>query len=255
MKISIVTPSYNSGSYIEETIQSIQNQTYTNIEHIIIDGNSADRTIDIVKKYNNIHWISEPDTGQSNAINKGFKLATGDILAWQNADDLYLPDTFKTVVEYFENNPDIDIVYGYYKLIDEKSRWICDVKPVRWSVWKFKHRRFVPLQPTVFWRRKVQEKVMPLDESLHYTMDVDFFAKAVINHFRFELIPEYLGAFRVHKDSKTQNKNNESKVKKELLTVLSRNFNYTFLNKCIFHFFYYRARIAGTIKQNISLFS
>lgn len=247
MKISIVTPTYNSAAYLEETIHSILNQSYKNFEHIIIDGQSTDNTVDLIKKYSHIQWFSEKDNGQSNAINKGFRLATGDILAWQNSDDLYFPDTFETVVDFFQKNPDVDIVYGYYQLIEAGGEWICDVKPIDWNLWLFAHGRFVPVQPTVFWRRKVYELVGDLDESLHYCMDVDFYCRSS-KEFKFACIHKFLGKFRVHPQSKTQNVANIKKIRQEWKAILSHSFNYSFMDSLICDFFYYRSLLAKSLK-------
>jgi len=195
MKISIVTPTYNSENYVQQTLDSIHNQSYKNIEHIVVDGLSTDKTLDIVKSYPQIKWTSEKDNGQSHAINKGFRMATGDIFAWQNADDIYCENALETVVNFFTNNPDVDVVYGSYKLIDSEGNWICDVNPIEWNEWLFAHGRFVPLQPTVFWRKRVADEVGTLNEELHYCMDVDFFARAVKRGFRFAKIPAVIGAF------------------------------------------------------------
>lgn len=106
--VSIVTPSYNKGCFIEETILSVKNQTYPYIEHIVMDGGSTDGTLDILRKYaNNITWLSEPDEGQSDAINKGWRRAKGQILGWLNADDTYMPWAVQTAVEFLAENPDV----------------------------------------------------------------------------------------------------------------------------------------------------
>lgn len=248
MKISIVTPCYNSGQHIEATIKSIWSQDYQNFEHIVMDGLSKDNTVDIVKRYPGIRLFSERDTGQSNALNKGFRKTTGDILAWQNADDIYHPGAFKKVVEVFEQHPEIDLIYGNYTLIRPDDSWICDVYPPTWNEWKFIHGRFVPLQPTVFWRRKVYETVGDLDELLHYCMDVDFFSRCVLKKFRFQHVDFMLGGFRVHDESKTQNASNRERVAAEYLSVLSRNFHYNLFDKSVFKFFEVRSRLAKTIK-------
>jgi glycosyltransferase involved in cell wall biosynthesis len=248
MKISVITPTFNSEQFVQDTIESIEVQTYKNYEHIIIDGESTDGTLSIVKKFNNITFISEKDSGQSNALNKGFKLASGDILAWQNADDLYVPEAFETVRNFFISNPKVDIVYGDYQLIDSGGKWICDVYPIEWDAWMFMHGRFVPMQPTVFWRRRVFEKVGFLNEDLHYCMDVDFFSRALVNGFIFKKIGKTLGKFRVHSESKTQNLLNERKVNAEYKNVLARSFNYKPLDSFFFECLTLRSRIAKRMK-------
>lgn len=249
MKISIITPVYNCEKYIRETIESIANQNYKNFEHIVIDAASNDNTLEIIKEYNHIKYLSEKDNGQSEAINKGFRIAQGDILAWQNADDIYFPDTFETVINFFIKNPEVDIVYGYYQLIGSASEWICDVFPIQWNRWMFVHGRFCPPQPTVFWRRRVFKAIEELDEKLHYCMDVDFYSRAVNKEFKFERIPKMIGKFRIHNQSKTQNKNNEKKVYEEYKNVLSTRFNYTFIDSLVFEFFKIRAMLSKNIKQ------
>lgn len=249
MKISIVTPTFNSESYIRDTMLSVSSQSYKNFEHIVVDGLSQDRTAAIVKEFHHATFISEKDKGQSDAINKGLKMATGDILAWQNADDLYFDNAFQSVVDFFQKNPETDIVYGYYQLIDSNGQWICDVYPRQWSLWMFAHGRFCPMQPTVFWRRRVSDVTGHLDESLHYCMDVDFFSRIAKHGFKFARIPTMLGKFRVHPESKTHNSVNENKVAIEYKNVLSRNFDYTYLDSLFFRFFQQRARIAKSVKQ------
>ena len=248
MKFSIVTPSYNSGAYIEETIQSVRQQSYKNFEHIVIDGCSTDNTTAILEQHDHLCWVSEPDRGQSDAINKGFRLADGDIFAWQNADDLYFPQTFETVAAFFQQHPSVDFVYGYYQLIDTDGEWICDVRPGEWNQWLFAHGRGSPLQPTVFWRRRISERVGEIDERLHYCMDIDFFARAC-KHFSFRRIPEMLGQFRVHPESKTQAGTNRQKIMKENREVLSRHFDYSRLDHALFTAFRYRARLARSVKE------
>jgi glycosyltransferase involved in cell wall biosynthesis len=248
MKISIITPSYNSEKYIRETMESIHDQSYTNFEHIVVDGLSGDKTSEIVRSYNDIIFVSEKDSGQSNAINKGFRLVTGDIVAWQNADDTYLPGAFEKVASVFKANPHIDVVYGNYQLIDSVGKWVCDVKPIEWNAWMFSHGRFVPMQPTVFWRRKVLDDLGPLDETLHYCMDVDYFSRMVKKGAVFKLIPELLGQFRVHASSKTQNRDNEKIVEREHRMVLARNFNYSVFDFVIFEALRLRAKLAKKVK-------
>ena len=102
LKISVITPSFNSGEYLEDAIQSVLIQQYPSFEHIVVDGGSTDGTMDILRKYNHITWISEPDKGQSDAMNKGFKMSTGDIIVYLNADDYFLPGAFNRVIPYFD---------------------------------------------------------------------------------------------------------------------------------------------------------
>ena len=123
--VSIITPSFNKGPYIEETLQSVRNQTYPHIEHIVIDGGSTDETLPILEKYSgDIVWISEPDKGQSDAINKGWRRSHGEIIVYLNADDTYLPDAVEIAVNYFLQHPETGMIYGDGILSDEKGRFL-----------------------------------------------------------------------------------------------------------------------------------
>src|SRR6266540_1502850 len=124
--ISIITPSYNQAPYLEQTIQSVLGQDYPRLEYIVVDGASTDNSFEIIKKYNDrlAYWISEKDSGQAEAINKGFARAGGEILAWLNSDDYYLPNTISAVVKCFEENPDVVMVYGDMLAVDGKGRTI-----------------------------------------------------------------------------------------------------------------------------------
>jgi glycosyltransferase involved in cell wall biosynthesis len=248
MKFSIVTPSFNSAAYIEATLRSIADQGYPDVENIVMDGGSRDGTVDILRRFPGVTWTSEKDAGQSDALNKGFRRCTGDILAWQNADDLYLPGAFAAVAECFRSHPEVDVVYGDYQLVRGDGSWLCDVRAVEWNPWLFSHGRFVPMQPTAFWRRRVYEQIGDLDVGLHYCMDVDFFAKAA-KRFKFRRIPAMLGQFRVHEGSKTQNRANDRKVKAEHHKVLSAHFGYGPVDSAIFHLFRVRSRLAQTVKS------
>jgi len=202
-RISIVTPSYNQGPYIEETIRSVLLQRYPNLEYIIIDGGSTDNSIEIIKKYEPwiTYWASERDHGQSHAINKGLKKSRGDIVAYLNSDDIYLPGTIQKVARYFDKHDSVDIVYGDCRIIDEKSKMIAQWCSRVFDLFSELCLNFI-YQPTSFIRRRVIRKVGYFDENLHYTMDVDYWYRAGC-HFEFEYIPEVLACFRVSSDSKT----------------------------------------------------
>ncbi len=250
MKFSIITPSYNSEKYISDTIESIENQSIQDVEHIVVDGASDDDTINIVNKYQGITLISEPDNGQSDAINKGLKKASGDIVAWQNADDIYLPHCFERVADFFEENSDVKMVYGYYQRIDPQVKKLADVHPPSYKKWKFKYGRFYPVQPSVFFRKEVFEELGYLDESLHYCMDIDLYCR-IVGRYKIGRIPHMLGAFRVHDESKTQNKENYAQVKEELFKVLNRYYTYSSIGKMLFEIFQARAKIGAYLKDEI----
>ncbi len=179
--VSIVTPSYNQAQFVEETIRSVLLQGYPNIEYIIIDGGSTDGTVDIIRRYEDrlAYWISEPDEGQSDAINKGWKNSSGDILAWINSDDTYCPETIRVVAEIFRENDDIVLVSGAGNTIDIFGKTVSfatrspDINPYT----MLKHCGGVPSQPSVFFRKRVLDEVGFLNSELHYVMDWEFWIR------------------------------------------------------------------------------
>lgn len=204
-KISIVTPSFNQGAFIARTIDSVISQQYPNLEYFVQDGGSHDETVSVLKSYGDQldGWTSEPDSGQSQAINRGFQRATGDIMAWLNSDDILLPGALDVVAEYFERNPHVDVVYGNRLMIDENDfeigRWILpghDSDVLAWA-------DFIP-QETMFWRRSMWEKAGgQIDESFRFAMDWDLLLRFKKAGARFGHIPKFLGAFRIHESQKT----------------------------------------------------
>lgn len=181
-KVSIITPSFNQGKYLEDTILSVVTQSYPNLEYIIVDGGSKDNSLEIIKKYTEkykfIKWVSESDAGQSNAINKGFKLSTGDIVAWLNSDDTYCSDSIANAVDFFYSNSDLDLMYGNANIIDEKGIFKEKFSLVEnYNLERLKNINIFIMQPTTFWKREVFDKVGFLDESLYYTMDWDFWIR------------------------------------------------------------------------------
>src|SRR5580698_1837618 len=160
--ISVITPSFNQGRFIGEAIASVDLQSYNNCEHLVIDGMSTDATARIMRnlmegrRHPCISWISEPDTGQSEALNKGFKLAKGDIIGWLNSDDRYLPGCFEHVVRVFEENPQVDIVYGDYRLVNELGNSIQTRREIEFSAFVLQYHRvlYIPTT-TTFFRRKI----------------------------------------------------------------------------------------------------
>ena len=181
--VSIITPSFNCADYIENTIIKIQNQTYQNIEHIVIDGGSIDNTVEILKKYQDkITWISEKDTGMYDAINKGFKMANGEILTYINTDDFYESNkTIEIVVDKFKEYKSIDFTYGHCSFVDENGRFMYTYKaPKFMKEYSIAFPRGTFAQPTCFWRRKVHK---PFDDTLQYVADAKFFRYLCKNHF------------------------------------------------------------------------
>src|SRR5678816_1809657 len=170
--VSIVTPSYNQASYLEKTIQSVLKQDYPRIEYIVVDGASTDDSYEIIEKYNDrlAYWISEKDSGQAEAINKGFARAKGEILAWLNSDDYYVPDTISAVVKCFDENPEVVMVYGDMLAVDETGQIINILKYKQLSLEDLLCFQIIG-QPSVFFRRKKKKKTGLLDTSFHFMLD------------------------------------------------------------------------------------
>ncbi len=196
--MSIVTPSLNQGRFIEETILSVKNQTYPRIEHIVIDGGSKDGTLEILKKYSDsLIWISEPDKGQSDAINKGWRMSKGEILAYLNSDDTYMPWAVETAVKFFVENPDVGMVYGKCKIINESSEVVGEIEGNQFDLREaLLHVRHGIPQPAVFLRRAVIDNVGYLDTNLHFSMDLDLWIRISLR-FKMTYIPTLLANFRV----------------------------------------------------------
>jgi glycosyltransferase involved in cell wall biosynthesis len=201
--ISIVTPSFNQGAYLEETILSVLNQNYEPLEYIVIDGGSSDNSVEIIRTYKDrlAFWISEPDKGQTSALNKGFRKATGDIIAYLNSDDLYQPGALARVAAEF-SAPECHWLSGTCLFFDETGTKHHERRPppVLRSRW-FDHCWLS--QPAVFWRRDLFDQVGLFDETLHYGMDYDFWMRLVMAGERCRFIDEPVAAFRWHSLSKT----------------------------------------------------
>lgn len=203
--ISIVIPSFNQAYYLEKTIKSILDQKYPNLELIVVDGASTDGSKQIIESYSNdLHWwCSEPDSGQTNGLNKGFKHANGEIMAWLNADDQIPPGTLARVAHYMGKNADTDVVYGHRILIDEDDqeigRWIMPAHNDRVLTWA----DFIP-QETLYWRRSLWEQVgKKLDESFKFAMDWDLLLRFREVEAKIVRLPYFMGLFRVHARQKT----------------------------------------------------
>lgn len=203
LKISIITPSFNQSAYIDNTIQSVLNQDYPNIEYIIIDGGSTDGSVDIIKQYQDklAYWVSEPDNGQSDALNKGFKRATGDIVAWINSDDMYVAGAFAKAAKYFNDHPDVDMIYGNCDLVDEQGKILIYQRAAEFDLKKLVRMCMIP-QPSVFMRRKMLDELGYLDTSFRYVMDYDLWLRAE-RGYNIRHLDAILSCFRLHDSSKT----------------------------------------------------
>jgi glycosyltransferase involved in cell wall biosynthesis len=210
-KVSIITPSFNQGEFLEETIRSVLLQGYPNLEYIIIDGGSNDNSVEIIKKYDTwlTYWVSEPDRGQSHAINKGFKRATGDVIAWLNSDDTYMPDTLFKVVNYLINHPLKSIVYGSALFIDKYSKPLNKYRgrPLSRGLKRMKFWKGwgIP-QPTLFFKHELLKLYGDLDESFHYALDYEWIIRVTTKE-KAHFLKDVLATYRIHGGSKTSDWN------------------------------------------------
>lgn len=204
-KITIVTPSFNQGEFLEDTILSILDQGYQNLEYIVIDGGSSDNSIEIIRKYAEelTYWVSEPDRGQSHAINKGLQLASGEILTWINSDDILMPGALDAVADSFSRNRDAGFIYGDCLILNEdgNSIYANRVSSYDWGV--LLYARSLINQPASFFRNDVLDKIGFLDEKLDYCLDLEFWARAAHSGIKFHMLPRLLAGFRLHRLSKT----------------------------------------------------
>ena len=202
--VTIVTPSYNQGCFIRATIESVLSQDYPHVEYIIMDGGSTDETASVVKDYaSRLTFISEKDRGQSHAINKGFRMAQGSILAWLNSDDLYLPGCIRSAVDSFQRNAAAGAVYGEGYLIDYSGNTSCRFPHTEaFNLWKLVFLSDYILQQSVYFRKEVLEDLGYLDEDLHYTMDWDILIRIGMK-YHMEYVPEYMGCLREYPESKS----------------------------------------------------
>lgn len=217
-----MTPSYNQGRYIEDTIRSVLTQDYPDVEYIVVDGESTDETVEILRKYESrLSWISEKDGGQADAVNKGFRRAKGEIFGWLNSDDTYLPGAIPKVMQYFQAHPEIDMVYGEGYHIDEKGNII-----ERYPAESFDFERLSEIcficQPTVFFRARVFEEIGSLDINLQYCPDYDYWIR-VAKRFSIGYLNEYLANSRLHEKGKTLSRRVEAHG--EILRVVKRHYD------------------------------
>jgi len=207
IKISIITPSYNQGKFIEQTIQSVLNQTYKNIEYILVDGGSTDNTMEIVDRYRNRidMVISEKDKGQSDAINKGFKQATGELVGWINSDDILYPDCIERIVELYNLHPGGSIYYGAtLDCIDREGKLLYKSTHKIPNRDHLLNKNYSVIQQGSFYNSQLVKKIGYLDESIYYSMDLDLWLRLLSENDKiYSYQSQALASFRIWEDTKT----------------------------------------------------
>jgi glycosyltransferase involved in cell wall biosynthesis len=202
LRVSVVMPSLNQGEFIRTAIDSVLDQDYTPIELIVVDGRSTDGTVDILREYDDrLQWVSESDGGQTPAINKGFRMATGEIIGWLNADDLYLPGAVRTAVEFLIRRESADLVYGDADHVDRDGRFIAPYPTEPFSLSRLQQTCFI-CQPAVFFRRRVFDRVGLLDEYFSSAMDYDYWVR-IAQRGEIAYCPVRLAQSRLHRGAKT----------------------------------------------------
>jgi glycosyltransferase involved in cell wall biosynthesis len=213
--ISIVTPSLNQASFIEGAIQSVLQQKGVPLEYIVVDGGSLDRTLEILRNYgSDLKWISEPDKGQADAVNKGFRLTRGAILGWLNADDLYCPGVLSKVVKQFKDDSDLMMIYGDAHHVDAEGGFLEKYPSDEFRLESLAFHCFI-CQPACFFRRSLVETAGYLDVRLNYALDLDLWIRLGTlqkqnPRWKFRYVRELFALTRMHRDNKTLSKRQES---------------------------------------------
>lgn len=243
--ISVITPSFNQARFILKNIESVLEQGLEDFEHIVIDGGSTDGTVELLKLYPHLMWVSEPDRGQSDALNKAMAMSRGEVIAWINSDDFYAPGALKAVRDFFVAHPAARLVCGNTVRVDEQGQLTRQAPPKleRWkllSPWKGQTGIF---QQGIFFHREVYDRCGPFDVALNYAMDYDFFLRAT-QLYPIHYISADLGCFRVYDESKTGRgwEPFQREVDLVLTRYVRRMRGSAAARWCTFRFYLYRAR-------------
>jgi glycosyltransferase involved in cell wall biosynthesis len=263
--VSIITPSFNQGQFLAATIESVLGQEGDfYLDYLIMDGGSKDDSVEIIKRNDRLllekgwpvkcrgityRWASEKDRGQADAIIKGFNQAKGDILAWLNSDDLYLPGTLQTVAAFFRDNPDTALLYGDAHYCDSEGKIIGRYPTEGFDLNKLAYRNFF-CQPSTFFRKTAYEAVGGLDDTLNFTMDYDLFIR-MGKQLDCRYLPQFLSQYRLHETSKTIHSDDLFQYHEEILRLTLKHFNWAPLNQIYGSCNYYcQSRLPGGLKRS-----
>lgn len=204
MLVSIVTPSFNQANYLDATIRSVLEQDYPQIEYFVMDGGSTDGSVEIIQKYADRlkGWVSEPDHGQTDALNKGFSRSNGDIFAWLNSDDTYNPGAVSAAVRFLEDHPDVGMVYGDANYINGEGKIIGRFPAAQTDLRRLREGYVHIPQQSAFFRAELWRKVAPLDPSFYFAMDYDLWVR-LARQAPLVYVPSIWANFRLHGDAKT----------------------------------------------------
>ncbi len=243
--LSIVTPSYNQGQYLAATIESVLGQEgIFDLDYIIIDGGSTDDSVEVIRRYEQLlnegswqvkcrgirfRWISENDRGQTDAIMKGFRMAEGEILAWLNSDDTYLPGALQRAVDVFVKGPEVSVLYGRTYFTDANGEIIGKYPTEPFNYKRLALFNFI-CQPSTFFRKRAFTEVGGLDMNLHFSMDYDLWIR-LAKKFGFSYLPEFLSTYRLHEESKTISPTVALANHKEALDAVTRHYGWSPLNR------------------------
>ena len=243
--ITIITPSFNQGMFIRRTIESVMIQGVPALEHLVFDGGSKDETIEVLKSFNHaVSWISQPDRGQTHAVNKGLIAARGDIIGWLNSDDIYYPGAVVSVMNIFNQHPDVEILYGMADHIDEHDNCIEPYYNEPWNYERLKEICFI-CQPAVFFRRSVVERYGLLDEGLRYCMDYEYWLR-IGRETPFYYLEQKLAGSRLYRETKTLG--SAVAVHQEILAMLKKRVG-TVPGRWIFGYAHVVARESGLTRE------
>ncbi|TLS52019.1 glycosyltransferase [Paenibacillus antri] len=246
-RISIVTPSYNQGKFIKRTIDSVFDQEIEGLEMIVFDGGSTDETVEVLESYGDrLFYVSEKDKGQSDAINKGFLKARGDVIGWLNSDDVYYPGSISAVLEIFAKYPEVDVIYGKADHIDEEDGYIEDYYTESWDYGKLKEICFI-CQPAVFFRRSVLEKYGVLNAALRFCMDYEFWLR-IGQKKGFYFLDQKVAGSRLYAENKTLG--SRRKVHEEICSMLNDKFG-TVPARWIYNLAHVIVEESGESRENV----